>query len=209
GETYADAVLDAEAQHLTGAARDALRAVIVWNGSHGSHRHGETESLCDTTHCMVFQGSLPDAKPARRATTDAELLALLDSFAAAGDLHWLPFAKGGAERWEKSLDASQLGRLVGETDVLDIRRERRKDGAVFVHLLYPGNEEVISCEVFRNALKLLSCPDAIRFQAEEGVWVFQGIGEGHGLGLSVSRAEELAGAGRDAPAILRDAYQAR
>lgn len=207
GETYADAVLDAEAQHLTGAARDALRAVIVWNGSHGAHRHNDTDSLCDTTHCMVFQGSLPDARPPRSATSDAELLALLDSFAASHDLHWLPFAKGGAEHWEKRLDAPQLSRLVGEAEVLDIRRERRKDGAVFIHLLYPGNEEVIACEVFRNTLKLFSCPDTVRFHAEDGVWIFQGIGEGHGLGLSVSRAEELADTGRDAAAILRDAYR--
>lgn len=209
GETYADAVLDAEAQHLQGAARDALRAVIVWNGSHGSHRHGETDSLCDTTHCMVFQGSLPDVRPSRFTATDASLLALLDSLAAERDLHWLPFAKGGAEHWEKSVDARRLSRLVGEAEILDIRRERRKDGAVFVHLLYPGNEDVLACEVFRNTLKLLSCPDTIQFRAEEGAWVFRGIGEGHGLGLSVSRAAELAEAGRDAAAILRDAYEGR
>lgn len=209
GETYADAVLDAEAQHLQGAAREALRAVIVWNGSHGSHRHKDTGSLCDTTHCMVFQGSLPDAKPPRSAATDAGLLALLESLARAHHWHWLPFAKGGAEHWEKSLNASELGRRVGEAEVLDIRRERRKDGAVFVHLLYPGNEDVTSCEVFRNTLKLLSCPDTIRYVAEEEKWIFQGIGEGHGLGLSVSRARELSEAGRDAAAILRDAYVGR
>jgi hypothetical protein len=209
GETYADAVLDAEAQHLRGAAREALRAVIVWNGSHGSHRHGETDALCDTTHCMVFQGSLPDAKPSRSAPTDAGLLALLDNLATARNLHWLPFAKGGAEPWEKSVEARQLSGRVGETQILDIRRERRKDGAVLIHLLYPGNEDVMSCEVFRNTLKLLSCPDTIRFLAEQGAWVFRGIGEGHGQGLSVRRAEELAEAGRDAAAILRDAYQGR
>lgn len=206
-ETYADAVLDAEAQHLKGAARDAMRAVVVWNGSHGSHRHTDTDALCDTTHCMVFRGRLPDAGPPSTATTDAGLLALLDGLAAARRLHWLPFAKGGAERWEKALDVRELARLVGETEVLDIRRERRKGGAVFVHLLYPGNEDVLPCEVLRNTLKLWSCPDAIEHRAGEGRWIFRGIGEGHGLGLSVSRAAELAEAGRDAAAILRDAYQ--
>ena len=64
-ETYADAVLSSEAQDLRGEAQKALRAAIVWNGVHGGHRHPDTQSLCDSTHCMVFQGQ--DIGRARKA----------------------------------------------------------------------------------------------------------------------------------------------
>jgi hypothetical protein len=204
GETYADAVLDAEARHLRGAAREALRAAIVWNGAHGAHRHGDTRSLCDTTHCMVFLGALPETKPSR-ASADPKLLALLDQLAAVKQMDWLPFATGGAEPWERRLSASEIGARTGETQVLDLRRERRKNGAIFIHLIYPEAEEALPCEIFRNALKLPACPDSVR--PVENAWLFQGVGAGHGMGLSIDRAQALSEAGREAADILRDAYE--
>jgi SpoIID/LytB domain protein len=89
---------------------------------------------------------------------------------------------------------------------LEIRRERRKDQQIFVHLLYADSEETISCEVFRNTLKLPSCPDAISRLAEQQAWSFQGIGVGHGVGLSLLQAQALAEQGYSAKQILQDAY---
>ena len=206
-ESYADAVLAAEAQELQGEARKALRAVIVWNGTHGRTRHEDSSSLCDTTHCMVFQGSLHEAKQERGGHTDAKLLNLLDELAARRNLNWLPFAKGGSEPWVREISASKLQELVNEPSILELRRERTRNGEVVVHLMYPENEEVVPCEVFRNRLKLLSCPETIQHDAVKSTWVFSGIGEGHGEGISVSRARALAQAGHSASAILTDAYQ--
>lgn len=207
-ETYADAVLDAEAQELKGAARAAIRAVIVWNGSHGAHRHSDSASLCDTTHCMVFLGSPAPAtaESHQRNLTDPSLLHILDQYAAEAKLDWLPFANGGDERWQRRLDATELAKQLGEPELLDIRRERRKDGALFIHLLYSGNEEVLSCEVFRNTLKLPSCPDAIEHPVSENLWRFRGVGKGHGQGMAILRAKALAEAGASAEDILRDAF---
>lgn len=94
-----------------------------------------------------------------------------------------------------------------ETEILDIRRERTRNGELNIHLLYPTSEEVVPCEVFRNKLKLLSCPERIRHDSNKGLWTFEGIGEGHGQGLSVEKAQSLAQGGQSALAILRDAYQ--
>jgi hypothetical protein len=206
-ESYADAVLSAEAQDLKGEAQKALRAVIVWNGAHGSTRHGESSSLCDTTHCMVFQGSLAGRRQDRGNSTDPNLLKLLDELASVKKLDWLPFSKGGSERWEKEIPVSELKKLVDEPSILDIRRERTRTGDIVVHLMYPENEEVVSCEFFRNRLKLLSCPEIIRCDESRSSWVFSGIGEGHGDGLSVEKARALARSGHNASAILADAYK--
>lgn len=205
-ETYADAVLAAEAQDLKGGAREAMRAVIVWNGSRGGLRHADTSALCDTTHCMVFLGAPPDGQGRRDASTHPRLLALLDKLASAAGSDWLPFAAGGEEHWERRRPAPELAGRLGEAQVLDIRRERRKDGGVFLHLLYPDAEEVVSCETFRNAFKLPSCPDALGYLGAENLWWFRGLGAGHGQGLAVGRAKALAEAGRSAEEILRDAY---
>lgn len=205
-ETYADAVLTAEAQYLKGSARDAMRAAIVWNGSHGGQRHAETSALCDTTHCMVFLGTSVDQPTRHEVATDPRLLTLLDKLAGRRSLNWLPFAAGGEERWERRLSVPELAGRLGEAQVLDIRRERRKDGGVFLHLLYASGEEVVSCETFRNAFKLPSCPDALGHLPEEQAWWFRGVGAGHGQGLTVERARALGEAGRSAEEILRDAY---
>jgi peptidoglycan hydrolase-like amidase len=90
--------------------------------------------------------------------------------------------------------------------LLDIRRERRRDGAVFIHLLYPGSEEILACEIFRNTFKLPSCPDAIEYITSENLWRFSGVGAGHGQGMAVQRAKALAEAGWSAEDILQDAY---
>ncbi len=206
-ETYADAVLAAEAQELQGEARKALRAAIVWNGTHGRNRHEDSLSLCDTTHCMVFQGSLPEAKQERGSHTDPKLLKLLDDLAARKKLDWLPFSKGGNQPWVKEVPLSRLLALVDEASILDLRRERTRSGEVVIHLMYPDNEEVVSCEVFRNRLKLLSCPETIQHDDSKSTWVFSGIGEGHGEGLSVAKARGLSRGGHPASVILTDAYQ--
>ena len=208
-ESYADAVLAAEAQELRGPARQALRAVIVWNGIHGGARHPESNSVCDTTHCMVFQGGREATSGRPLAATDFGLLRILDDIAQEHHLDWLPFSKGGDERWERTFSAGALGAQLQETRILDIRRERKRDGKIVIHLLYPESEEVIPCEIFRNTMKLPSCPDAIQHRASEGFWTFQGIGEGHGEGFSLSRAQALSSANHEAVSIIKDAYDAQ
>jgi hypothetical protein len=205
GDSYADAVLQAEAQELKGSARDAMRAVILWNGAHGGHRHGDTGALCDTTHCMVFLGEPVEQRPPA-GETDPALLSLLDRLAQQNRLDWMAFSAGGNDRWERRMAAADLAARLGEKQLVELRRERRKDGSVAVHLIYPDGEEAVSCEIFRNTLKLPSCPDGVDHDPAGQYWVFRGIGAGHGMGLEVARAKALSEEGRSAEEILRDAY---
>ena len=206
-ETYADAVLSSEAQDLHGESQKALRAAIVWNGIHGNHRHPETSSLCDSTHCMVFQGQTSGQAGKPPGKTDLPLLKLLDELAGQKKLDWLPFSEGGIEKWERQTSFAELKQLVNEPTILDLRRERTRNGDILIHLLYPESEERVPCEVFRARLKLPSCPESIHSDTANSAWIFHGIGKGHGQGLSVDKARALAKSGRNAAAILKDAYK--
>ena len=204
--TYTEAVLSAEADDLPPEARKAMVAVIAWNGVHGGQRHPESKSLCDSTHCMVFLGA-SEKKPTKNAITiEPNLLSLLEDIAGTNGQTWLAFSKGGDDKWTKRMPVAELQMLVKEPRILDLRRERTRAGDVMIHLYYPENEEVVSCEVLRNSLKLLSCPDEITFDKMSGSWIFSGIGEGHSEGLSIERARVLAHSGRSAAVILKDAY---
>ena len=205
-ESYADAVMQAEARDLTGAARDAMRAVVLWNGAHGGHRHGDTTSLCDTSHCMVFLGLPTESNAMGASVSDPGLLSALDELSRMAGHRWFSFASGGTEPWVRELRSQELAELMGESQVLSVRRELRKQGGVFVRLVYPGNEDVMTCEVFRNALKLPACPSEIGFDGARSAWSFRGIGAGHGEGLSIARARSLSDSGYSALEILMDAY---
>ncbi|MHC1730339.1 MAG: hypothetical protein AB9866_30805 [Syntrophobacteraceae bacterium] len=206
-ESYIDAVVSTEAQDLRGEAAEAFRAVVAWNAIHGRLRHPETRSVCDSTHCMVFMGA--GAEPLRRSgKTRKELIRLLDEIAAVKGLDWLPFSKGGSEAWETRIPSQEAARLTGETVLLDIRRERARNGAVSIHLYYDSGEEKVPCDLFRLRMKLRSCPEEITHEAGKNEWIFRGIGEGHGLGLSVERAGELAKSGLSAAGILKDMVDA-
>ncbi len=208
GFTFADQVVESEDADLTGEAKAALRAVIAWNGAYGQNRHQETGALCDSTHCMVFQGALPGKAEKRSDAIEPGLVGLLNSIAEKQRSDWLSFSEGGVEKWQKQLSFAEIERLAHEPTVLDIRRERKRSGEIAIHLMYPDNEEAVPCEVLRNRLKLPSCPERIEHDEAGRLWRFEGIGKGHGVGLSVSRARTLAEAGYDAAEIIEDAYGA-
>jgi peptidoglycan hydrolase-like amidase len=205
-ETYADAVIRAEADNLKGEAAKAMRAVIVWNALHGTRRHPETASLCDTTHCMVFMGTRPDETAGSGRQTDPKVYAFLNNLAFTSRLNWLMFSKGGDDRWQRRYPFSEMNRLAGEQNVLEIRRERTRTGQIRIHLMYPENHETVPCDVFKIKIGLPSCPDTVRRDDKNRQWRFEGVGQGHGQGLSVLRAKALGEAGHDAKYILKDAY---
>ena len=198
-ESFADGVLASEAADLHGSARAALRAVIVWDGLHGGFRHQETNSLCDSTHCMVFKG---DAVRGER--TDPQLLDLLDSIASVDKSKWFHFSRGGSEVWSTKFTAMRLAQLLNERLVLSVQRERSRSGAVDFHLVYEEGEETVGCEVLRKALKLPSCPTSV--EAKDGEWIFRGQGKGHGLGLDVEAARSAARQGASARDIIEQAF---
>ncbi|MGV8075120.1 MAG: hypothetical protein AB2L11_11260 [Syntrophobacteraceae bacterium] len=202
-ETFADSVLSLEANGLDGEAEKAVRAVIAWNGMHGAYRHEDTSSLCDSTHCMAFQG-MPYAVLGIGDRTEYSLLRLLDKIAEKKQLKWFPFTKGGTSLWEKLIPPTDLRKILNVPAVLDIRRERTRNEEIIYHITYPQHEEIVPCETFRNRLRLPSCPETIHRDEERGAWVFKGIGEGSSAGITVEKAKALAQSGSDAASILTD-----
>jgi hypothetical protein len=206
-ETYADAVVASEGDGLPRAARQALRAVVLWNALHGGHVRGHSEEqLCDTTHCMVFLGHSPDQRGvfdrAPEKLAPASLAVLRN--APANYRSWFPFSLGGGSPWERRVSDEQLTRVAREPLVLDVRRERRRTGEVFLRFVYEAGEECVPCDKAMTLLDLPSCPDAVR-HGDARHYVFSGVGRGHDMGLSLERARRLALEGKSAEGILRDA----
>ncbi len=205
-ESYADGVLRGEADSLTGTPRAALRAVALWNGLHGKHRHAESQSLCDTSHCMIYRGSM-SLPVLSRETTDEKLLALLDILTREKRSElWLQFSEGGVKDWKQSLAEPQLAFLLEEPAVLGLQRRRERDGAVVVDLIYANGSEAVACETFRKRLKLPACPEKIDFDQAKRQWIFFGIGRGHGKGLDVRWLLSPEASGKPASDILQGAY---
>lgn len=65
------------------------------------------------------------------------------------------------------------------------------------------------CDLFRTRLKIPSCPQVIGYDAGKNEWVFSGVGQGHGMGLSIERTRQLAKEGYPAARILEVAYLPR
>lgn len=216
-ESYSDGVIAAEGAALPQAARDALRAIIAWNGTQaGSMRHPDTNALCDSTHCMVYLGDLPETVRIGNATPghiswDLVRLSGTLSKTQTFDPHgWLPFSLGGDESWQRTIKATALFKLSHGETILDIRRERLRDGNVSIRFIYQSGDEVISCERFMTLMNLPSCPDAVKkseiLSPDGDQYDVAGQGRGHGQGFTLKRAEYLAKQGLKADEILRDAF---
>lgn len=216
--SYIDGVMEAEAGgELTGEARRALQAIVAYNGMFGSPTHSHANPkrsnlknkelkipLCSSTQCMVFRGNgkkdlISDLAGQKQV---AKLVTLIKPWANSYG-NWIPFSLGGKTPWAKRMAKEQLHFLVKEALVLAIVRERKKQGEVLIHLEYPGGRETLSCEVFRNRLKLYSCPESIHEESGGQAWIFSGTGEGHGLGFQLVWAQQLSNEGHSAEVILR------
>jgi hypothetical protein len=206
-ESYADGVVYAEGKDLPRSAKEALRSVVYWNGVHGVDRHLPKHTLCDTSHCMVFLGEGDESLNRRQPRTLRHLLTVLDRIDALrgrSERGWFLFSSGGDSPWEQSVSSESIASRVNEGAVLDVRRERTRNGAVGVRLYYPEHDEAISCDRAMTLFDLKGCPDSI--VPVSGGYVFSGRGEGHGVGLSLARAASLARSGVSAEGILREAY---
>ena len=128
----------------------------------------------------------------------------MDALRARSERGWFLFSTGGDLPWERRISAAAIAMLVDEGTLLDVRRERKRDGAIGVRLYYPEHDEAISCDRAMTLFDLKGCPDSV-VPVSAG-YVFSGRGEGHGVGLSLARAAELAQSGVGAEGILRDAY---
>jgi len=213
--SYAEDVLDAEASGIPAAAHEALRAVVLFNARHVTAgdvvRHRGTHALCDTTHCMVNRGRHPrdsDEKPLGIETIrhSSRLLVMLEALSQPRVLpeRWLQFSAGGETPWAKTLGFVEIERRLDISSILGLARTRTRGGSVNFVVHARESSTTLSCEMLRNRLKLLSCPDEALVSGSKVQ--FRGRGAGHGQGLDMGRAVRLAGEGALPFDILADAW---
>ena len=191
---YVSGVLSSEDASIVGEPRAALARVVSHNVD-TRERHG-SRPVCDTTHCQVFQGTT------RGAASDADTLAR-PRLKTAG---WLPFSRGGDEPWREARPRKDVERALGRSLALVQRLESAGGRLRVVQTVTdegaPYEEaEGMPCERLRGPLKLPSCPSSATWS--ETTVVFDGVGQGHGLGLDVEASRR---GGADQETILERAF---
>lgn len=153
---------------------------------------------CDTTHCHLF-GQEPESAPrdgARRAAAATASLRLETD--GPGPI-WLSFYGGGDARWTRRVTASEIRTRLGLP--APPAGFRVGDGKVEI-----DGRRLVPCDLFRNQLRLPSCPDRVE-PAADG-FELSGLGEGHGEGMDLSAAERAAAAGASFRELISRFYPA-
>jgi hypothetical protein len=179
--SYVSGVLDAEDAALTGEPAVALAEVIAHDARVGRHRG---RPLCDTTHCQAFLGTAAPTADVSRALELPEL----------PTDRWLPYFRGGLERWEVRRSRAEVAAVVGNATRI------AGDGRT-LEVTRAGGVERVPCEPARASLRLPGCPTEAAFEGE--TVRLRGRGRGHGLGLDVDAARR---SGLPADELLRRAY---
>jgi hypothetical protein len=107
---------------------------------------------------------------------------------------WFPFSLGGRTPWQKWVSMRDI----------NFALKLGLDAAAVSGELHRKLKDAVACERIRNALKLSSCPSEAR-PSGEGIQ-FSGTGQGHGAGLDLLLAEELAQEGRSVEQIWERAF---
>jgi hypothetical protein len=178
---YVSGVLAAEDSGLTGEPAVALAEVIAHDARVERHRG---RPLCDTTHCQAFLGTAAPTVEVSRALELADL----------PTDRWLPYFRGGGERWEVRRSRAEVRAVLGEATGIS------GDGRT-LEVTRAGGVERLPCERARAALRLPGCPTEAAFEGE--TVRLRGRGRGHGLGLDVEAAKR---SGLPANELLRRAY---
>jgi len=186
---------------LPNAHYETLKALaLVVRNNLRVARHGE-RPLCDTTHCQLFGHDEDVPAWQRRRVRDA--VAQTANIAIVPGVEgrsWLPFFLGGDTPWHEARSGPAVEEALGLAQTPTCVT-REGDGTVEV---VAGSVAHFPCEVFRNQLRLPSCPDRI-VVTTRGL-EFDGRGEGHGAGLDLTAAEALVAQGVNHRTLLQRFY---
>jgi hypothetical protein len=212
--SYIAGVLASEFPSGRSETLKALALVVKFNFNNAKQLRHFGRPICDTTHCQVFGtrnrdvGAAPGEKFSKVAQeiSDAQLV---DPVGSKQD-PWLMFSIGGVKPWSIETPATEVKKLLKlQQPVYSFKRNVEANSFEAV-LGETGNgiRKLISCEKFRNMLHLPSCPDTASVNAQGETWIFEGSGEGHGVGLDLVRADRMAAEGRTSREILRTFFPA-
>lgn len=210
--SYIAGVLASEFPSGRSETLKALALVVKFNFNNANQLRHFGRPICDTTHCQVFGtrnrdiGAAPGEKFSKVAQeiSDAQLVGPIGRIQDP----WLMFSIGGLKPWVIEIPAIEVKKLLKlQQPVYSFKRNNEANSFEAV-LGETGNgiRKLISCEKFRNMLHLPSCPDTASVNDQGEVWIFEGSGEGHGVGLDLVRADRMAAEGRTSREILRSFF---
>jgi hypothetical protein len=155
--------------------------------------------ICDNTFCQVFGPGQSLSKSISHRLDQAVENALSEQLIFPNGKRWLYFSLGGSMSWKTTRSQKTLLSSLQIEGLKKILKDNE-----YIKLVTDKGEKSFSCEVFRNQLRLKSCPDKIQHLHQE--WVFEGAGEGHGMGLKLQRAQTMAAQGIGHKNILKAFY---
>jgi len=195
--------LSSALSELPNGRAETLKALsLVLRNNLRAGRHGG-RPVCDTTHCELYghDEAVPAWQRARARAALAEVASLEIAPGPEGGA-WLPFFLGGREAWRETRTAAAVEEALG-LDAPPTRIVRIDSATVEITA---GVERAFPCELLRNQLRLLSCPETITSTASG--FEFRGRGEGHGEGMDLTAAESAAAQGAHYPDLLQRFYPA-
>ena len=184
---YVSQTLAAEGAGYEIETLKALGWVIRNNVIHAAENG---QPLCDSSRCQVFLATeLPPKSRLRfqKIASELESFPFLNSGAEP-----LFFSTGGKAAWTKIIPTATVAQSFGYPQFLSLKMTDKGDIAV--------NGQSFPCEKVRSALHLLTCPQ--RSEIRDQQIEFHGQGEGHGLGLDLTAANQMALRGAKAEMIL-------
>lgn len=189
-ENYLKEVIGSEFPRGRSEVLRVLSEMAWKNHQHSPH---EGRPVCDTTHCQLFGhgGEIPP-------TLDKKLSKnIKNNIMSKSDLledRWHFFYLGGERKWQKKISKKLIE---SKLDMINIRKIELRDQDIII--TNSKGTENIQCELVRNQLNLLSCPNtAIQ---DKDSWLFTGNGEGHGKGINLEKANAMAAEGKTAKQI--------
>ncbi|MEK6625793.1 MAG: hypothetical protein AABY86_12530, partial [Bdellovibrionota bacterium] len=188
--------------------KELLKSLALVAKNNLRYYQSENKNICDNTWCQVF-GPGQELSAALSAKIFQVIEEMHDkNLYFANGKRWLYFSLGGLRPWHKVLSGKELERELGLDAIYRVSLSDDKISIVLKSNLETNIEKRVGCEVFRNQLRLLSCPEKIskKIFAKEINWHFEGRGEGHGQGLDLTKANTLSAQGNTAQEILLNYY---
>jgi hypothetical protein len=190
----------------------ALALVVKSNFNNANLLRHFGRPICDTTHCQVFGTRNRDvgAAPGEKFSKVAQEISEARLVGPVGSKQdpWLMFSTGGVKPWVIEIPGIEVKNLLKLQQPVYSFKRNNEANSFEVVLGETGNgiRKLISCEKFRNMLHLPSCPDTALVNDQGEMWIFEGAGEGHGVGLDLVRADRMAAEGRTSREILRSFF---
>lgn len=157
----------------------------------------KNQPICDTTLCQVFNLGYESVSTSQKNEMSKLILEMSNSNLTSKS--WLEFSLGGDQAWAQSVSQIEL------SDFLGIKNGKLQSGNRVDDKFVFNGKESVTCESLRSHFRLRSCPDALEMELDDKV-IFKGKGEGHGRGMNLLEANQLAQQGYSFNEIIQRFY---